>query len=149
MGRPPPPSLTPKTLIESYFIGTVCARYAAAGATDAVFGAFALCVAVFAALTAFTLQSRIDFSFLALFIVAALALLLSWGLLILLMGWRTPFAFSLLGCLVFSAYVVFDTWLISKHLTVDEYVLAVVALYTDFLNLFLCLLSLFGGGSRN
>jgi len=48
----------------AYTIGVITAAYAKAGAGDVVVQAFALTVAIFLGLTIFTMQSKIDFSFL-------------------------------------------------------------------------------------
>ena len=57
--------------------------------------------------------------------------------------------YALLGAVLFSAYVVFDTFELIKRHSVDEYVWASVGLYLDILNLFLRLLDILGGGRNN
>jgi len=42
------------------------------------------------------------------------------------------------GCLIFSGYVIYDTFLINKKLSPDEYILGAISLYLDFLNLCEC-----------
>lgn len=42
------------------------------------------------------------------------------------------------GCLIFSGYVIFDTFLINKKLSPDEYIMGAISLYLDFLNLCEC-----------
>lgn len=39
------------------------------------------------------------------------------------MGWRQSFIYSLFGAILFSLLIVYDTWLISKRLSPDEYIL--------------------------
>lgn len=41
------------------------------------------------------------------------------------------------GCVIFSGYIVYDTHMIQKRLSPDEWILATVSLYLDVLNLFL------------
>ena len=59
------------------------------------------------------------------------------------------FAFSqvyaLVGSVIFSLYIVFDTWLITKTLSYDEYILGAINLYLDLINLFLFILRLLTG----
>lgn len=46
------------------------------------------------------------------------------------------------GTLLFSGYVVYDTYLINRRLSPDEYILGAISLYLDFINLFLSILRL-------
>ena len=48
------------------------------------------------------------------------------------------------GAVMFSAYIVYDTFALLKRFSVDEYIWASVTLYLDVLNLFLRLLELIG-----
>lgn len=56
--------LTGWTFVEAYSIGVITAFYSKAGEGEIVLQAVGLTAAVFLALTLFTLQSKIDFSFL-------------------------------------------------------------------------------------
>lgn len=42
------------------------------------------------------------------------------------------------GCLIFSGYIIFDTYIINKKLSPDEYIMGAISLYLDFLNLCEC-----------
>jgi protein lifeguard len=46
------------------------------------------------------------------------------------------------GTLIFSGYVVYDTYLINARLSPDEYIMGAISLYLDFINLFLNILRL-------
>jgi FtsH-binding integral membrane protein len=46
------------------------------------------------------------------------------------------------GTLLFSGYIVYDTYLINRRLSPDEYILGAISLYLDFINLFLSILRL-------
>ena len=46
------------------------------------------------------------------------------------------------GTLLFSGYVVYDTYLINCRLSPDEYIMGAISLYLDFINLFLNILRL-------
>ena len=58
-----------------------------------------------------------------------------------LVGLFLPFShtFSLIyavgGCLIFSGYIVYDTYLINARLSPDEYIMGAISLYLDFVNL--------------
>lgn len=65
-----------------------------------------------------------------------------------LVGIFIPFSstFSLIyaigGTLLFSGYIVYDTYLINRRLSPDEYIMGAISLYLDFVNLFLSILRL-------
>ena len=46
------------------------------------------------------------------------------------------------GAAIFSAYIVYDTHLIMKHLSAEEYIVGVINLYLDIINLFIKILRL-------
>lgn len=140
------------TLSMSWMVGFTCTAYAAAGYSTMVVEAFAITSVIFIALTIFTIQSKIDFSFLGAGLSVALVGLLIWGFFAMYAFPSFVFSqvYALLGALIFSLYVVYDTWLITKTLSYDEYILGAINLYLDFINLFLFILRLLvGGGSRD
>ena len=57
---------------------------------------------------------------------------------------------TLFGAFVFGAYIIYDTHVIMKHLSAEEYIVAVINLYCDIIRLFIKLLKLLGKkkGSR-
>ena len=57
--------------------------------------------------------------------------------------------YALGGTLIFSLYVLYDTWMITQILSFDDYVLGAINLYLDFINLFLCILQMLAGGRRD
>jgi len=139
------------TAAMSYTVGIICTAYAAMGLTMLVVEAFAITSLIFIALTIFTIQSKIDFSFLGLVLPVLLFTLIIWGF--FAMFAFPSFAFSqvyaLGGTLIFSLYVLYDTWMITNILSYDEYVLATINLYLDFVNLFLFILQLLSGTRRD
>ena len=79
--------------------------YAAAGTT----------FVVFASLTAFTFQSKTDFSFLGASLHTALCCLVLWGFFGAMFGFSMGLAYSVVGALVFSGYIVFDTYRLVRY----------------------------------
>ena len=130
------------TLIEAYTIGVVCAAYTAAGQGFVVIEALVLTLAVFGVLTLFTLQSKVDFSFLGAGLSSALWILILWGFFSYLFGQPAGGVYSLFGALIFSGYIIFDTYLIAQKLGYDDYILASVTLYLDIVNLFFFILQM-------
>merc|ERR550514_1841273 len=68
------------TCVMSYTIGIICTTYAAAGLQLIVIEAFAITSLLFVGLTIFTMQSKIDFSFLGLVLPVLVLILMIWGL---------------------------------------------------------------------
>ena len=104
---------------------------------------------MFAGLTLFAWQSKIDFSFLGAGLGAGLWLLLLWGLFGALFGGGGGAMYSLFGAALFCGYVLFDTWLIMHKLGCDDYVLGAIMLYLDIVNLFLFILQLLSSNRRD
>ena len=55
------------------------------------------------------------------------------------------FLYSAAGVLIFSGFIIYDTFNIMNRYPTDEYIAATLSLYLDILNLFLMLLHLLGG----
>ena len=51
-------------------------------------------------------------------------------------------ALSCVGVMLFSAYIVYDTFLLAVRYDVDDYIWASIQLYLDVINLFLRLLDI-------
>ena len=61
--------------------------------------------------------------------------------------------YSAVGAVIFSLYIIYDTQIMlgGNHkysLSPEEYIFAALNLYLDIINLFLYLLSIFGGGKK-
>lgn len=109
-----------------------------------VLRALVVTVFVFLGLTLFTLQSEHDFSSLGVWLYWALLLLVGTGLVQMFFPYSHIFelGYSLVGCAVFSGYILYDTWLLQRRLSPDDWVLANVSLYLDVVNLFISVLRL-------
>ncbi|GAB5033842.1 transmembrane bax inhibitor motif-containing protein 4 [Nannochloropsis oceanica] len=137
------------TLCQSFLVGLICAIYYRQGSGELVLQAFGITLAIFVGLTAYTYYSDKDFSFLGGFCMAGLIGLIVWGLISWLTGWRSTFFYSLFGALLFSALIVYDTWLLSKRFGPEQAIIASIMLYLDIINLFLFILQLLGGSRRD
>jgi len=136
------------TLVEAFLVGSVTTAYCAAGQRGIVLEAVFLTGAIFVGLTLFTFQSKIDFSFLGAALSMGLGALILWGFFAMIFGVQTGYVYALLGCIIFSGYILFDTWLIMDRLSPHEHVLAAIMLYLDIVNLFLYLLQLLSSDDR-
>lgn len=144
------------TLGFSLLIGSVCAFYFDAGAGVIVLEAFVLTAAIFLSLTAFCLITKKDFSFLGGFLFAALMILILASIANFALGfaagarskWFT-FTIAVVGALVFTGYILYDTSQIVNKLSPDEYILGAISLYLDVANLFLYLLTILSIGQSS
>ncbi|XP_033832115.1 protein lifeguard 4 [Periophthalmus magnuspinnatus] len=122
------------TLLEAVSVATTVTFY------DywTVLQALLLTCAVFAGLTAFTFQSKRDFSKLGASLFSGLLILLvasCFGL--FFQSDITELLFSSFGAFLFCGFIVYDTFLLMKQLSPEEHVLASINLYLDIINLFL------------
>ncbi|CAG7850912.1 Bax inhibitor 1 AltName: Full=BH3 domain-containing protein bxi1 [Serendipita indica DSM 11827] len=126
------------TLMEAVTLGVAVAFYD----NIIVMQALLITVGVFLGLTLFTFQSKYDFSGMAPFLFGGLMALVATGL----VGIFIPFSrtvdlvYAAGGCVIFSGYIVYDTYVINKKLSPDEYIMGAISLYLDFINLFLSIL---------
>jgi len=104
-----------------------------------VLQALLITLGVFLALTLFTFQSSFDFSSLGPWLFGALIALAMVGLVNVFIpfGKTMDIIFALGGCLIFSGYILFDTYMITKRMSPDEFILGAISLYLDFINLFI------------
>ncbi|EJK76928.1 hypothetical protein THAOC_01277 [Thalassiosira oceanica] len=137
------------TFAEAFLVGSVVTMYCAAGYQGIVLEAVLLTGLIFIGLTCFTCRSKIDFSFMGAFLSMGLGALILWGFFAMIFGAQTGYVYALLGCIIFSGYILFDTWLIMEKLSPHEHVLAAIMLYLDIINLFLYLLQLLAESNRN
>ncbi|GAB5574010.1 protein lifeguard 1 isoform X1 [Prionailurus iriomotensis] len=103
--------------------------------------AFILTTAVFLGLTAYTLQSKRDFSKFGAGLFAVLWILCLSGILKLFFYNETvELVLAAVGALLFCGFIIYDTHSLMHRLSPEEYVLAAISLYLDVINLFLHLL---------
>jgi len=144
-----------QTVCESLLVGSICAIYQSAGVGYLVLQAAVATFTIFGCLTAYCFKSKKDFSFLGGFLFSGLVGLLVVGLIqIVLSMFGVRFDWlnlcvSVVGVLIFSGYILFDTSMLIHKLSPDEYILATVNLYMDLINLFLYILQLLSQTSRD
>mmetsp|Transcript_20366 Transcript_20366/g.37925 ORF Transcript_20366/g.37925 Transcript_20366/m.37925 type:complete len:246 (-) Transcript_20366:37-774(-) len=144
--------LTLWTICIGYTVGLVCALYQAVGYGDLILQAAAITMGIFLGLTLFTLQSKVDWSFLGAGLFSALWGLIILGFIISIFGMDGGFMGALYswgGAVVFSLYIIFDTYLLMSKYTYDQYIPAAINLYLDIINLFLFILRILAGSKRD
>ncbi|KFR06608.1 Protein lifeguard 4, partial [Opisthocomus hoazin] len=127
------------TLLEALTVAITVSFYD----VSIVLQAFILTTAVFLGLTAYTLQSKRDFSRFGAGLFACLWILIFSGFLRLFFYSETvELVFAAAGALLFCGFIIYDTHLLMHKLSPEEYILAAINLYLDIINLFLHLLRL-------
>uniref|UniRef100_G3U1N3 Transmembrane BAX inhibitor motif containing 4 n=1 Tax=Loxodonta africana TaxID=9785 RepID=G3U1N3_LOXAF len=127
------------TVLEALAVATVVTFYD----VYIILQAFILTTAVFLGLTAYTLQSKRDFSKFGAGLFAALWIFCLSGFLKLFFYSETmELVLAAGGALLFCGFIVYDTHSLMHRLSPEEYILAAISLYLDIINLFLHLLRL-------
>jgi len=122
------------TLVQSYTVGTVVTFYD----VPLVLQAFILTLSVFVCLTSYTMQSKYDFSGWKAGLFTGLWVLIIAG--VMNMFFHND-RFELLcasgGALLFCFFIIYDTHVLMRKLSPEEYIVASINLYLDVINLFL------------
>jgi len=121
-------------------LGMVTTLYAQAGAGNLVVEAVAITASVFIILTIYTMQSKWDFSFLGAGLGMGLWIMILWGFFAMIFGIDVGMVYSLLGSVLFSGYIIYDTYMIAERLDPEDYIVGAIELYLDLVNLFLYIL---------
>ena len=109
--------------------------------------AFATTTVVFGGISIYAAKSKRNFSFLGGFLLAALLAMVAIGLFNMFspLSSTAMLAYSFIGVLVFSGYVLFDISRMKHHgVRAEDVPLMALSLYLDFINLFVSILRIFG-----
>lgn len=137
------------TLAESVMLGVICGAYA----LDSILIAVGVTSLLTLGLVGYALTTKRDFTGAGPYLFMALWMMLIYGMILSFfpaLRHSAQTAYSFIGVVIFSFYVVFDVQLImgGKHnryrYGVDEFVFAALSVYLDIVNLFLYFLELFG-----
>jgi len=123
-------------------VGMITTLYAEAGAGDLVLEAVAITASVFIVLTIYTMQSKWDFSFMGAGLGIGLWIMILWGFFAIIFGIQTGMVYALLGSILFSGYIIYDTYMIAERLDPEDYIVGAIELYLDLVNLFLYVLQI-------
>ncbi|MBN3313590.1 LFG4 protein, partial [Atractosteus spatula] len=134
------------TLLEAVSVATAVTFYE----YTVVLQAFCLTAAVFIGLTAYTFQSKRDFSKLGAGLFTCLWILIIASFMRLFLHSETvELVFAGMGALLFCGFIVYDTHLLMHKLSPEEHILASINLYLDILNLFLHILRILDSMKKN
>lgn len=129
------------TVVESMAVGVAVSMYEA----EVVVKAFVLTLVITGGLTAYTFQTKRDFTNIGAGLLIGLLIMIGLGMMNIFLG-STGLELALAGgsALIFCLFIVYDTQMMMQKLSPEEYILATINLYLDILNLFLELLRLLG-----
>lgn len=127
------------TVVQAYTVGVIVTFYD----VSVVLQAFFLTGAVVIGLTAFTFQTKKDFSGWGAGLMGGLMILIMGGFLQVFVGGEiTQTAMAVGGALLFSGFIVYDTQMIMTRVSPEEYIIATIELYLDIINLFIEILKI-------
>jgi len=127
------------TVVEAYTVGVMVTFFDKL----VVLQAFILTSAVVAGLTAFTFQTKRDFSSMGAALYSGLLILIGASFIHIFIGGEiTEIGLAVGGALLFSFFIVFDTQMIMSRVSEEEYILATIQLYLDIINLFIEILKI-------
>jgi FtsH-binding integral membrane protein len=149
------PTLSIATFVSGLFIApmlyAIAHGYVRGTSTATIYDALILSGSIFAGLTLYTFVSRKDFSY--LWASLSIAIFMIIGLRIInfffVNSTTLDLSISLIGVVIFSGFILFDTSRILQRAHEIPPTLAALNLYLDFLNLFIMLLRVFGVGGRS
>lgn len=135
------------TFISGITLYPIVAYYASTAGANVVVMAFATTTIVFSGVAVYAAKSKRNFSFLGGFLLAALLALVAIGIFNIFFPLSSAgmLAYSFIGVMVFSGYVLFDISRM-KHYGVraEDVPWMALSLYLDFVNLFISILRIFG-----
>ncbi|HEY3332627.1 MAG TPA: Bax inhibitor-1 family protein [Capsulimonadaceae bacterium] len=136
-------------VLEGLSLGPLLTAYANIAGGEIISQAFALTAATVGGIGAYIWISNKDFGFLGKFLFWALLALLVVGFIgIFLPGMfavaGSRLLFSVIGAAIFIGYTLYDFSNIKHRYGPDDYIIATVQVYLDFLNLFIFILQILG-----
>jgi len=134
------------TIVEAYTIGVLVTFYD----VSVVIQAFFMTTAVVVGLTAYTFQTKRDFSSWGAALFAGLWILILGGFMRVFVGGEiADTGMAVMGAFLFSGFIIFDTQMIMTRVNPEEYILATIELYLDIINLFIEILKILDKLNRN
>ena len=132
------------SIVTGLFFGPTIRFYAATQGLDIVYQALGLTCLIFGGLTIYVFVTKKDFSYLGGMLFMGIFALIGLGVLGMFVNFSFEFrhAITLVGVVVFIGFILYDTSNILHHYREDQFAVAAVAIYLDFVILFMKLLRL-------
>jgi len=139
------------TIAEGFVLGTAASTFKA----DTVLLAVGITAVICLALTAFSFQTKWDFTGMGAGLFVVMIVFMIFGFLAIFLRGMFPIlnmVYACIGALLFSAFLVYDTQLMigGKHkcsISPEEYIFAALNIYLDVINIFIYILSILGQSS--
>jgi len=132
------------TLCESYMLATAVSFYD----PEIVMLAGILTLGVTASLTIYACTTKTDFTFCGGILFCLVTILFIWGIFSIIFGFIANTLYCILGLIVYSIYLIYDTQLVmgkfGVEYDIDDYVFAALNIYIDIIQIFLYILQLLG-----
>ena len=114
-----------------------------------VIGAMSFVLAISFAIILISLFNKIDIKYLAMAIILLSSCAFDYGLLALIYrSYYLHFLYCLIGGVIYTLYIAFDTISIRDHFSIDDYAFAALTLYLDIVRLFIQILRILGNASN-
>jgi FtsH-binding integral membrane protein len=130
------------TVCESYMVATISAF----NPPEIVITAALMTATIVIALTIYAFTTKTDFTLLGGFLFMFTAIMIFWGIFIMIFGFFLYTVYCVLGVILFGIYLIFDTQLIlgkfGLEYSIDDYILAALNIYIDIIQMFLYILQL-------
>ena len=140
------------TFISGITLYPIVAHYLATAGANTVISAFGTTTTVFTGLAIYASKTKRNFSYLGGFLMAALLALVAISIFNIFWPLSSTgmLAYSFIGVMVFSGYILFDINQMKRYgVSAENVPLMALSLYLDFINLFLSILRIFGILSKN
>ena len=114
-----------------------------------VVGAMSFVLAISVSVFMISLFNKIDIKYLAMAIILLSSCAIDYGLLALIYrSYYLHFVYCLIGGVIYTLYIAFDTISIRDHFSIDDYAFAALTLYLDIVRLFIQILRILGSASN-
>jgi uncharacterized protein len=140
------------TFISGITLYPIVAHYLATAGANTVIMAFGTTTTVFTGVSIYASKTKRNFSYLGGFLMAALLAMVAISIFNIFwpLSSMGMLAYSFIGVMVFSGYILFDINQMKRHgVSAENVPLMALSLYLDFINLFISILRIFGILSKN
>jgi uncharacterized protein len=140
------------TFISGITLYPIVAHYLATAGANTVIMAFGTTTTVFTGISIYAANTKRNFSYLGGFLLAALLAMVAISIFNIFwpLSSMGMLAYSFIGVMVFSGYILFDINQMKRHgVSAENVPLMALSLYLDFINLFISILRIFGILSKN
>ena len=134
---------------ESYLLATASSYYN----YKLVISAIGITIGLFIGITIYAIKSKTNFTYCGGILFCFLGISIFFIFFGFIFGKWGSIIFCALGVFIYSFYLLYDTQLIFKRFgigySIDDYIIAALNIYIDFIEIFINVLSLLGSSNNN